>query len=273
MRMILVDDEPWMLEEFRLECDQLQDIEIDGMFTSADAAYEHAKKNRVDFALLDIEMPGMNGIELAAKLRELYPEMIAIFVTAYPEYVRQILEIKGDYIVLKPYTREEITDAINRVRLLSHRLRKKAFIKTFGEFELFVDDVPVHFSNKKARELLALLTDRRGTYINVRSALSLLWEDAPYDDVHFSYYRRALSSLEKTLEQYGVSDILIHMDREVALNTAKVDCDLYLALDGDREGIMAFSGYYMNQYSWGEMTLGYLNKMLLGKETEDDDER
>jgi len=270
MRTILVDDEPWMLEEFRQECDQLRDIEMDGMFTSAKDALEHAKKNRVDFALLDIEMPGMNGIELAGELRKLYPDMIAIFVTAYPEYVRQILEIKGDYIVIKPYSRVDIEDAIARARLLSHRLRKKAFIRCFGEFELFADDIPVHFTSKKAKELLALLTDRKGSYLNARSALPILWEGAPYDDAHFSYYRKALASLEKTLEDNNLGDILISKDREVALDTGKVDCDLFLALEGDMAGISYFSGRYMEQYSWAEETLGYLEKLL--KSGEDRDE-
>ena len=266
MRTILVDDEPWMLEEFRQECDQLPDLEMDGMFTSAKNALEHAKKNRVDFALLDIEMPGMNGIELAAELRKLYPEMIAIFVTAYPEYVRQMLAVKGDYIVIKPYSKEDIVDAIARARLLSHRLRKKAFIRTFGDFELFIDDIPVHFTSKKAKELLALLTDKRGSFISARTALPVLWEGAPYDDPHASYYRKALGSLERTLEENGAEDLLIHRGREVALNPDKVDCDLFLALAGDSEALNAFGGIYLNQYSWGEESLGYLNKVLRTKE-------
>ncbi|MBR2781307.1 MAG: response regulator [Eubacteriaceae bacterium] len=261
MKTIIVDDEPWMLEQFRQECDELEDIEMDGMFTSAADALEHARTNRVDFALLDVEMPGMTGIELSEKLRELYPEMIIIFVTAYPEYVREMLAVRGDYIVIKPYSREQVTDAISRARLLSHRLRKRVFIRTFGDFELFVDDIPVHFSTKKAKELIALLTDVNGAFVDARKAFPLLWEGVPCDDAHMSYYRKALASLEKVLEEYGVGDILIHKGREVALCRDKVDCDLYIALEGDMEGITSFDGSYMSQYSWGEVTLGYLERL------------
>ena len=185
------------------------------------------------------------------------PEMIAIFVTAYPEYVRQILEIKGDYIVLKPYTREEITDAINRVRLLSHRLRKKAFIKTFGEFEVFVDGSPMQFGYLKTKEILAFLVESRGSMCTNGRLIDVLWDD---DDAssHRSYFGNLLSDLSKTLKEYDCEDILIRRRGQMGIDTTKIECDYYNWLDGDPNARAAFKGEYMSQYSWGEYTLASL---------------
>ena len=65
MKTILVDDEPWAMEEFREECAGMPEIELCGEFLFAEDALAYAKENLVEFALLDIEMNGMNGIELA----------------------------------------------------------------------------------------------------------------------------------------------------------------------------------------------------------------
>ena len=68
LKTILVDDELWMLQQFREECSELPEIEIVGEFSFAQDALDYARENPVEFALLDIEMPGINGVELAKEL-------------------------------------------------------------------------------------------------------------------------------------------------------------------------------------------------------------
>ena len=68
IKTILVDDELWAMDKFEIEAAAIPDIEIVGKFDRSDEALRFAEKNRVDFALLDVEMPGMNGLELGLSL-------------------------------------------------------------------------------------------------------------------------------------------------------------------------------------------------------------
>ena len=54
---------------------------------------------------------------------------------------------------------------------------KRIVIRTFGYFDIFVDGETIPFSCKKAKELLALLVDRRGGFVTTGDAISYLWED------------------------------------------------------------------------------------------------
>lgn len=269
MRTILVDDEPWMLVQFNNECSRIKDIELVGHFTTGEDALAFAKESRVDFALLDIQLPGMSGIELAGELRKLYPGVIIVFVSAYSEYLKDFIDMKADYYVLKPYNKKDVEDIIERVRLLSARLDRKVTIRTFGDFEIFLNGVPVHITGKKAKELLAILVDKRGTAIDNRTASSMLWEDKEYTRASSSGYRKVLARLEKSLAESGIADILIHNGRECSLDTEKVDCDYYRFLTGDEEARRSFDGRYMPPYSWAEETAANLARLVLGhKETQ-----
>ena len=259
MKTIMVDDELWMLEQFAEECAGIPEIEIAGSFAFAEDALAYAKEHPVEFALLDIEMPGMNGVELARELRKLYPEMIIVFVTGHKEYLADFIDMKADYYVLKPYGKEEVRDVLRRAKLYSARLKKRVSLRTFGAFEVFADGRPVYFKSAKAKEILALMTDLRGGILTSREALIKIWEDREYNYDSTSIYRVHLKRLRDILEENGISDIILRSDpRGNCLDISKVDCDLYDFLDGDPAARRAFGGEYMSGYSWGEETLGRL---------------
>lgn len=127
MKTIIVDDEIWSMQSFIDECGTSDNIELKGLFTDPEEALAYAKREIVDFALLDIEMPKISGLTLAKQLREYNPDMIIIFVTAYPSYSMEAIKQRADYIVFKPYNMDDINDALNRAKLLGKR-GKKIFI-------------------------------------------------------------------------------------------------------------------------------------------------
>ncbi len=260
MKTIIVDDEYWALERVKQECAGDPAIEIAGTFMDSEEALEYAEKNKVEFALLDIQMAGMNGLDLARKLRELYPGVIIVFVTAHRQYLGDFIDMKADYFVLKPYTAADIRDVLERAKLLGGRLKKRVFIRTFGEFRVFVDGEPLLFSSKRAEELLALIVNKQGNYLSNKEAASRLWDPGEYDKQSASSYRKVLSRLEQFLEDKGIEDILLNSIHGRALNTKKVDCDLMDFLSGDPAALEAFHGRYMYQYSWGEEEVGPLVK-------------
>lgn len=134
----------------------------------------------------------------------------------------------------------------------------KVSIRTFGYFDVFVGDRPIAFSNKKSKELLALLVDRKGGYVTSEEAIGFLWEEEPANSVTFARYRKVALRLKNTLEEYGISDIVEAVDGKRRIVMEKVQCDLYNYLSGKKEYAQLFKGSYLSNYSWGETTLGEL---------------
>ena len=139
MKTILVDDMLLDLQLFELKCADLPDFEIVGRFTDPAQAVEYAGSHEVDFALLDIDMPGMSGIELARRLRRLRSDMIIVFATAHPKFAVDALRMKADYMIFKPFDQEDIADVMERAKLFRQRQKKRIRFQTFGPFELLVD--------------------------------------------------------------------------------------------------------------------------------------
>lgn len=259
MKTIFVDDELWMLMQFKTECSDIPDIELVGEFTSAEEALEYARKNPVEFALLDIEMPKMNGVELAKELRKINEDVIIVFVSAHKKYLEDFINVKADYYVLKPYDRQDVVDVIERALLLSKRLKKRVFMRTFGTFEVFVDGRPVYFRYSKAKELLALMVDKRGAILTPQEALFNIWEERDYDTNSPSVWRVTMMRLRQILEQESIDDILCEDNsRGKYLDIARFDCDLYEMLDGNKKAAAFFDGKYMTDYSWAEERIGSL---------------
>lgn len=136
--------------------------------------------------------------------------------------------------------------------------RCPVFIRTFGYFDVFVGDSPIAFRNKKSKELLALLVDRKGGFVTSEEAISFLWEEEPVSPLTLSRYRKVALRLKSTLEEYGISDIVEAVDGKRRIVQDKVACDLYRYLSGKEEYAQLFKGSYLTNYSWGEMTLGEL---------------
>ena len=131
-------------------------------------------------------------------------------------------------------------------------------IRTFGYFDVFVDDKPIAFRSEKSKELFALLVDRRGGYVSSDEAIAFLWEDAPADQVTFSRYRKVAMRLKNTLEEYGISDAVESVNGKRRIVPERVSCDLFDYLSGKEEYAQLFKGSYLTNYSWAENTLAEL---------------
>ena len=118
MRAIIVDDEPLMVRSFMRLSEGIQDFKVLGQFNCGEDTLEFVKEHDVDIVFLDIVMPGIGGIECARQLKELRPDLIIVFISAFDEYVRESNKIGGDYYIVKPYKREVLEQTIERMRLL-----------------------------------------------------------------------------------------------------------------------------------------------------------
>ncbi len=137
---------------------------------------------------------------------------------------------------------------------------KHVYLRMFGYFDLFVDGEAVVFKHAKAKELLALLADRKGGLISPGDAISCLWEDEPCNKTTLSRYRKVAMHLRNTLKAYGIDNIFISNNGQRGLDITKTSCDLFDYLSGKEEYKGLFKGSYLLNYSWGEMTQADLSE-------------
>lgn len=251
MKTIIVDDEPVMISSFLRLSGDIEDIEIVGQFTRAEDALSFAEEEHVELAFLDVRMPGMKGTELAERLRELRPDILLVFISAYDENIREFNRIGADYYIAKPYRRETLATAMEKIRLLSKRQRRRIYIQTFGRFNVLLDGSPVRLMGK-AKEILALVVTKRGYEISNEEIYSTLWEGRTYSNADMAVYYNAIRRLRRELEKAGIGKVLVPTARGQMVDTQLFDCDYYDWLDGDDD---LFSGEFLSEYSWGEAIL------------------
>ncbi len=92
------------------------DLEVVAQVASGDEVLPAAREARPDIALLDIEMPGMDGIEAAATLRDELPDTIPLIVTTFgrPAYLRQAMQAGARGFLVKDQPAERLANAIRR---------------------------------------------------------------------------------------------------------------------------------------------------------------
>lgn len=131
-------------------------------------------------------------------------------------------------------------------------------IRTFGYFDVFVDGRPIAFRSEKAKELLALLVDRRGGYVTSADIITALWENEPITSQLRTRCRKVALRLNRTLEANGVGGIVESVRGKRRIVPELVSCDLFDHLSGSADACADFRGSYLKNYSWAEGTLAEL---------------
>ncbi len=117
MKAVIADDEPHLAAHLRARLQALwPDLEIAGMAANGVEARELIERERPDIAFLDIRMPGMTGLDVAAALPlSLHARCRIVFVTAYDEFAVQAFEREAADYLLKPVTDDRLGATIERL--------------------------------------------------------------------------------------------------------------------------------------------------------------
>ncbi len=263
MQILCVDDEVLILELTVSMCRELpQKPQVHGAQTAREAL-GWLQENNTDIVILDINMPEMDGITLAAKMKELRPDLAVIFLTGYSEYAVDAFALHASGYLLKPVNAKRLAAEIEYAMRGRSAPANTAHVKvrTFGEFDVFVDGNPVVFSRARAKELLAYLIDRQGGYVTRANLFAALWEDGLYDRSMQKQLDVVIRSLRTTLEENGVGDIIEIHKGSLRAVPEKMDCDLYRFFKGDIRAVDAYRGEYMNAYSWASLTESYMDRI------------
>lgn len=134
MNCIIIDDEPLAREAVAMLIEQTGDLELTGSFNSPATATDFMGSNSVDLIFLDIQMPGISGIEFA---RDIPSETFVIFTTAYSEFATDSYEVDAIDYLIKPVKPERFKKAVEKAYAYSRLL---AADYTQNNIERIADD-------------------------------------------------------------------------------------------------------------------------------------
>ncbi len=256
----MVDDEKIALSSMVLKLQKIERISEVVAFHDPMQALEHLQsQGGADVAFLDINMGEIDGLQLGKQIKWLYPACHIIFITGYSLYAVEAFKMHAAGYLLKPTSVADIEAELDHIAGLSAKpAGKRLSVQCFGNFEVFAGGVPIRFQRSKTKELFAYLVDRKGASVTMAELVAVLWEDKSDSVSQRSQLRKLVSDLFRTLKGVGAAGVLVKNRGSLAVATDMLDCDFYRYLQGDAQAIGSFTGEYMTNYSWAEITLAYL---------------
>lgn len=252
MIVYVVDDEKLareLLLDAIKEC--ISDAEIHE-FGDAMSAIEFSEKTRPDIVFTDINMPEINGLDFAKRLKSVNSKVNIVFVTGYSQYAMEAVNLHASGYVTKPITAKKVQEELNNLLYPVDRPKSGVYVHTFGNFDLLVDGEAVKFRREKSKELLALLIDRGRESLSNERIATYLYPESEYDSKAKNQITTIIADLRKTLEEVNAENILIKKWGQLQLNPDNVRCDAYDYWAGEPYAINLFKGEYMENYSWSE---------------------
>ena len=113
-RVLLVDDEPLARERLKRLLQEHSQFECAGDVGNGEAALDWLARQHADLVMLDIQMPGMTGLAVAAEIAKQEKPPAVVFCTAYDEHALQAFGVRAIDYLLKPIRKEDLSRALQR---------------------------------------------------------------------------------------------------------------------------------------------------------------
>lgn len=194
-KVLIADDEPLALDRLERMLIKLGVEQVIRAQNYYEALSRLKEDPEIRVAFLDIKMPGKTGLELAEDISSLNREIVIIFQTAYPDFALQGFKVGAvDYLV-KPYTLEEVQQALERARkFLGEGERKYLQVETTsGEKRLVQFD-----------DIVYVKADLKHSLVRTKDG--------------FLFCTLSLGELEKKLQKYG----FMRIHRSYLVNLAQI---------------------------------------------------
>ncbi|HUQ97690.1 MAG TPA: LytTR family DNA-binding domain-containing protein [Chitinophagaceae bacterium] len=202
MRCLIVDDNKMARMAMKQLVSQVKSLELVAECSDAMEAYNHLASTDIDLLLLDIEMPGMTGLELTKKLGNKSP--LIIFTTAKTDYAVEAFELNVVDYVIKPVSPARFLQAVEKAREVTESTKPELRSSSAEQDFVFVKDNGVL---KKINVEDMLYLEAMGDYVKV------------YTGQRFHVLHATLKSIEEKLPTSKF--VRVHRSYIVSLN--KID--------------------------------------------------
>lgn len=254
MRILCCDDEQLALQMLEMTVKKAKPDADVSAFKYQDELLADAEANGCDIAFLDIHMRGMNGVELAKRLKEINPKMNIIFVTGFSDYTGDAMRLHASGYIMKPVTKAKVEAELADLRFpIVPKSNALLRVQCFGNFDVFTPDgKPLRFERSKSKEVFAYLVHRHGSSCTKKEIAAILFEDMPYDSNQQMYVQKIMSALMKSLKAVGAERVVEKSYNSIAVNVELIDCDYYRFRELDAGAVNAYQNEYMSQYYWAD---------------------
>jgi two-component SAPR family response regulator len=228
IRVAAVDDEKHNLERFQRLAAGFPGLQVCGLFDSGEELLAYLKSQPLEAVFLDIEMPGLNGLDLSEQILSHDHNIDIIFVTAFNQYAVEAFEMLALDYILKPLETERLAKTVKRLQ----RIKQPAvrydlpLVLCFGSFRVQVYGEVLSWKHSKAKEILAFLVHKRGLPVDWTKIADALWPhfDAQKGQANFN---ATTYLLRKRLAAAGIAQILTCSRGNYQVDPNKFRCDYY----------------------------------------------
>jgi two-component system response regulator AlgR len=202
LRVLIVDDEAPARERLRSLLTEIGELDVAGEAAHGEQALQLAVDLSPDVVLLDVRMPGMDGIEAARQLNSLVEPPAVIFTTAYDEYALNAFDAQAVGYLLKPIRKEKLAAALAQAgRLTRAQLQRIAAAA----------DAPPKRSHIAARH-------REGLRLIPIDEIQFFFAEQKYTTVrHLKGEDLIEDSLRSLEEEFGIALVRIHRNALVSV--------------------------------------------------------
>ncbi|NQX49301.1 response regulator [Paenibacillus tritici] len=215
LRVVLIDDERLALIQLESTLRALGSAIVTATYTNPLLALNEASGWDADIIFLDIDMPGMNGMEAAKRLEEICPGSALVFVTAHNSFALEAFEASAQDYLLKPVPRERLSRTIQRIRnrkTAMHQEVKKdsLLIRGFNSIQFERDGVPIRdfrWRTSKSQELFAYLLYYHDRIVVKDKLVELLWPEISLKRASTHLYT-AIYQLRQSLKRADIGLVI-----------------------------------------------------------------
>lgn len=204
---------------------RFQNLDIKGVFVSAEDALSYLENRSVDILFLDIDMPGISGLELRKKIQTI---PVCIFITAHPEYAVESFDVDTLDFIIKPLKFDRFTKTMMRIEeFMELKTKASLFESSIGGDTIYIKEG--HEQTKvKLHEILylealkdyTLLVTSQKRHCVLSSIGNLLKED------HFQSFvriHRSFAVQKHFVQKIGVNEILLNNNMTIPVGRSYKD--------------------------------------------------
>lgn len=263
MKIIIIDDEMPVLTLLKRVLESFEGVEIVGEYTNSIIGLQAIHQLKPDVCFLDIEMPELNGIQVAEKL--INQNMKIVFVTAYAQYAVDAFKVNAVDYILKPITKDEVARVLDKLRLTIDSKGQETsefIVQFFCEFRVFYKGQELEWPTEKTAELFAYLLYYAGTKVEKWKLCDVLWPHVEPEKAMHNVYN-AMYRLKKLLDTHQISYNISNKRGfyEFTLENATVD---FLKMNQQIQQFSAVDATSLQEIE--QMEALYQGEFLVGKD-------
>ncbi|MDW0109806.1 response regulator [Sporosarcina aquimarina] len=289
IRAILVDDEQLALKQLTKQLVKTNEFEVIASYSNATDVLKNMRSIQFDVAFLDIEMPGMSGLDLADLILDWNEDILIVFVTAYRDYAVQAFELRSTDYLLKPILLERLLKTTDRLREeLSNRRKESGdlllkqnytlSITCFKEFNVYYKTKQVKWKTAKVKELFAYFITHVNNSIHRDVLINALWPEVEYKRAKVQLHT-TLSYLRSSLDCLGYPEAIKFAQGSYTMQLAEFHSDAQQfeqyfmhspivttqTIDQSEQLLLTYTGDYLEEtgYEWATTKANSLRQLLL----------